>query len=196
MVDYLERLINELGSLPGVGPKTAARLAYHLLRAPEEKVRALAEALLDMRTLSRRCVACGAVSSGELCNICSDTRRDQSVICVVEEAQNITPIERSAVYRGLYHVLDGVLDPLSGIGPENLRIKELLQRIKDGEVREIIIATNPKVEGDATALYLAKLITPLGIKITRIARGIPVGSDLDFADEVTLGRAIEGRTEL
>jgi recombination protein RecR len=126
----------------------------------------------------------------------SDTRRDQSVICVVEEAQNITPIERSAVYRGLYHVLDGVLDPLSGIGPENLRIKELLQRIKDGEVREIIIATNPKVEGDATALYLAKLITPLGIKITRIARGIPVGSDLDFADEVTLGRAIEGRTEL
>jgi recombination protein RecR len=149
-----------------------------------------------MRTLSRRCTACGAVSSGELCNICSDPRRDAGTICVVEEAQNITPIERSAVYRGLYHVLDGVLDPLSGIGPENLRIKELLQRIKDGEVREIIIATNPKVEGDATALYLAKLITPLGIKITRIARGIPVGSDLDFADEVTLGRAIEGGTEL
>jgi recombination protein RecR len=196
MADYLERLINELGSLPGVGPKTAARLAYHLLRAPEEKVRALAEALMDMRTLSRRCAACGAVSSDELCHVCSDPRRDQSVICVVEEAQNITPIERSAVYRGLYHVLDGVLDPLSGIGPEDLRIKELLQRLGSGTVREIIIATNPKVEGDATALYLAKLITPLGVKITRIARGIPVGSDLDFADEVTLGRAIEGRTEL
>jgi recombination protein RecR len=196
MVDYLERLINELGSLPGVGPKTAARLAYHLLRSPEEKVRALAEALMDMRTLSRRCSACGAVSSGDLCNVCSDTRRDPGIICVVEEAQNITPIERSAVYRGLYHVLDGVLDPLSGIGPEDLRIKELLQRLRDGTVREIIVATNPKVEGDATALYIAKLISPLGIRITRIARGIPVGSDLDFADEVTLGRAIEGRTEL
>lgn len=196
MSTHLERLINELAGLPGIGPKTAARLAYHLLRSPEEKVRALAEAMLDMRTLSRRCKDCGAVSTEELCEMCQDPKRDKTVICVVEEAQNITPIERSAVYRGLYHVLDGALDPLAGVGPNDLRIKELLQRLASGEVREVIVATNPKVEGDATALYLARLITPLDVNVTRIARGVPVGSDLDFADEVTLGRAVEGRTRL
>jgi recombination protein RecR len=196
MSTHLERLINELAGLPGIGPKTAARLAYHLLRSPEEKVRALAEAMLDMRTLSRRCKDCGAVSTEELCEMCQDPKRDKTVICVVEEAQNITPIERSAVYRGLYHVLDGALDPLAGVGPNDLRIKELLQRLASGEVREVIVATNPKVEGDATALYLARLITPLDVNVTRIARGVPVGSDLDFADEVTLGRAVEGRTKL
>ena len=190
--ESLERLIGEFSKLPGIGRKTAQRLAFYILKLPIEDVEGLATALLDLKNRVQFCSICFNITEVDPCPICQDRTRDQSVICVVEEANDILAIEKTGQYRGLYHVLGGVLSPLDGIGPENLHIQELLQRIVD-PVEEIIIATNPNVEGEATATYLSKLISPLGKKITRIARGIPAGSNLEFVDEITLLRALEGR---
>ncbi|MCD6167538.1 recombination protein RecR [bacterium] len=190
--ESLERLIGEFSKLPGIGRKTAQRLAFYILKLPMEDVEGLATALLDLKNRVQFCSICFNITEVDPCPICQDRTRDQSVICVVEEANDILAIEKTGQYRGLYHVLGGVLSPLDGIGPENLHIQELLQRIVD-PVEEIIIATNPNVEGEATATYLSKLISPLGKKITRIARGIPAGSNLEFVDEITLLRALEGR---
>ncbi|RKY86519.1 recombination protein RecR, partial [candidate division KSB1 bacterium] len=182
--ESLERLIGEFSKLPGIGRKTAQRLAFYILKLPMEDVEGLATALLDLKNRVQFCSICFNITEVDPCPICQDRTRDQSVICVVEEANDILAIEKTGQYRGLYHVLGGVLSPLDGIGPENLHIQELLQRIVD-PVEEIIIATNPNVEGEATATYLSKLISPLGKKITRIARGIPAGSNLEFVDEIT-----------
>ncbi|MDR5709717.1 MAG: recombination mediator RecR [Armatimonadota bacterium] len=192
----LARLVEELERLPTVGPKTAQRLAFHVLRMPEEQVRALAQALLDARTQTRPCSVCFTWTDADPCAICTSPTRDPSVLCVVEDARDVLAMERTREFRGRYHVLQGAISPLEGIGPEDLRIRELLQRLEGGEVREVIIATNPRVEGDATALYLTRLIRPLGIKVTRIAHGLPVGGDIEYADEVTLAKALEGRREL
>jgi recombination protein RecR len=192
----LARLIEALERLPGVGPKTAQRLAFHLLRQTPEEVRALAQAIVAVRETVRPCAVCRNLTDGERCAICEDPRRDRSQICVVAEPQDVVAMESSGEYRGLYHVLGGLISPLEGVGPEQLAIAALLQRLQEGGVREVIIATNPVVEGDATAIYLARLIKPLGIKVTRIALGLPVGGDLDYADQVTIGRALLGRTEL
>lgn len=190
----LAELIAELERLPGVGPKSAQRLAYHLLRAPEDTAFKLSDAIRAARLKLRFCAKCQNVSEEELCEICRSSKRDGSVICVVAEPRDITAIERINEYHGLYHVLHGVLNPMDGVRPEHLRIKELLERLS--EVTEIIVATNPTIEGDATALYLAKLIKPLGVKITRLAHGMPVGGELDYADSATLLSAIEYRREM
>ncbi|MDR7414868.1 MAG: recombination mediator RecR [Armatimonadota bacterium] len=192
----LARLVEELERLPTVGPKTAQRLAFHILRMPEEQVRALAQALLDARAQTRPCSVCFTWTDADPCAICTSPTRDPSVLCVVEDARDVLAMERTREFKGRYHVLQGAISPLEGIGPEDLRIRELLQRLQGGEVREVIIATNPRVEGDATALYLTRLIRPLGIKVTRIAHGLPVGGDIEYADEVTLAKALEGRREL
>jgi len=189
----LQRAIDELAKLPGIGKKSAQRIVFYLLKQSEEEVNDLSQALLNLKKNLTFCSICFNVSDTEPCPICSDKNRDQSIICVVEEANDIVALEKIGEFKGLYHVLGGNLSPLDGIGPDDLRIKELLHRLND-EVKEVIIATNPNAEGEATALYLAKLIKPLGIKITRIARGIPVGTDLEYADEITLLRALEGRT--
>jgi recombination protein RecR len=192
----LARLIEELERLPGVGPKTAQRLAFHLLRQPPEEVRGLAEAMVAARETVRPCAECFNLTDGERCAICEDPRRDRGQICVVAQARDVAAMEATGEYDGLYHVLGGLISPMEGIGPEELSIGALLERLKQGGVREVIIATNPVVEGDATAMYLARLIKPLGIKVTRIALGLPVGGDLDYADQVTIARALAGRTEL
>jgi recombination protein RecR len=192
----LARLIEELERLPGVGPKTAQRLAFHLLRQPPEEVRGLAEAMVAARETVRPCAECFNLTDGERCAICEDARRDRGQICVVAQARDVAAMEATGEYDGLYHVLGGLISPMEGIGPEELSIGALLERLKQGGVREVIIATNPVVEGDATAMYLARLIKPLGIKVTRIALGLPVGGDLDYADQVTIARALAGRTEL
>ncbi len=189
----LQRAIDELAKLPGIGKKSAQRIVFYLLKQSEEEVNDLSQALLNLKKNLTFCSICFNVSDTEPCPICSDKNRDQSIICVVEEANDIVALEKIGEFKGLYHVLGGNLSPLDGIEPDDLRIKELLHRLND-EVKEVIIATNPNAEGEATALYLAKLIKPLGIKITRIARGIPVGTDLEYADEITLLRALEGRT--
>jgi len=189
----LQRAIDELAKLPGIGKKSAQRIVFYLLKQSEEEVNDLSQALLNLKKNLTFCSICFNVSDTEPCPICSDKNRDQSIICVVEEANDIVALEKIGEFKGLYHVLGGNLSPLDGIEPDDLRIKELLIRLND-EVKEVIIATNPNAEGEATALYLAKLIKPLGIKITRIARGIPVGTDLEYADEITLLRALEGRT--
>jgi len=194
--ESLARLVEELERLPTVGPKTAQRLAFHILRMPEEQVRALAQALLDARAQTRPCSVCFTWTDADPCAICTSPTRDPSVLCVVEDARDVLAMERTREFKGRYHVLQGAISPLEGIGPEDLRIRELLQRLQGGEVREVIIATNPRVEGDATALYLTRLIRPLGIKVTRIAHGLPVGGDIEYADEVTLAKALEGRREL
>ena len=191
----LQRAIDELAKLPGIGKKSAQRIVFYLLKQSEEEVNDLSQALLNLKKNLTFCSICFNVSDTEPCPICSDKNRDQSIICVVEEANDIVALEKIGEFKGLYHVLGGNLSPLDGIEPDDLRIKELLHRLND-EVKEVIIATNPNAEGEATALYLAKLIKPLGIKITRIARGIPVGTDLEYADEITLLRALEGRTVL
>lgn len=199
MPDYaapLARLIDEFKRLPGVGQKSAQRIAFHVLRGPRENAERLAQALLDVKDRLGICASCNNISDAELCNFCADPERDQTVICVVEEPHNIIGIETTRQYRGLYHVLHGALSPLRAIGPEQLRIKSLIDRIGRGGVEEVILATNPTVEGEATAVYLSKLLKPLGLRVTRIAMGIPVGSDLEFADEVTLWKALEGRREL
>jgi recombination protein RecR len=199
MPDYAEplaRLIQEFKRLPGIGQKSAQRLAFQVLRAPREDAERLAQALLDVKDKLGLCRVCNNISDGEMCPICSDPGRDGSVLCVVEEPHNIIPFETTREFNGLYHVLHGAISPLKGIGPEQLRIKSLIERLQPGTVRELIIATNPTVEGEATAAYLSKLIKPLGLKVTRIAMGIPVGSDLEFADEVTLTKSLENRREM
>ena len=199
MPDYAEplaRLIQEFKRLPGIGQKSAQRLAFHVLRHGRDEAAALSQALLDVKDKLGICVVCNNISDAEQCNFCRDPHRDHSVICVVEEPHNILPVETTRQFNGLYHVLHGALSPLRGIGPDQLRITNLLERVQSGEVRELILATNPTVEGEATAVYLSRLMKPLGVKVTRIAMGIPVGSDLEFADEVTMGKSLENRREM
>ncbi|HEY1702548.1 MAG TPA: recombination mediator RecR [Trebonia sp.] len=192
----IQHLIDELGRLPGVGPKGAQRIAFHLLATDPEDVRSLAAALLEMTERVRFCKTCGNVAEAEQCRICLDTRRDPSIICVVEEPKDVAAVEKIREFRGRYHVLGGAISPIDGVGPEELRIKELLARLADGAVTELILATDPNLEGEATATYLARMVKPLGITVTRPASGLPVGGDLEYADEVTLGRAFQGRRQL
>lgn len=192
----LARLIEELGKLPTVGPKTAQRLAFHMLSMSVQDAEALAEAILECKRRIRHCSVCGNITEADPCVLCTNPQRDRSVICVVEDARDIAAMERTREFKGIYHVLQGAISPLDGIGPDDLRITELLHRVSTGEVHEVIVATNPRVEGEATALYLSKVIKPLGVRVTRIAHGLPVGGDLEYADEVTLARALEGRREL
>ena len=190
------RLIDELSKLPGIGPKTAQRLAFHLLNAPAETALNLSQALADARRAIRFCSVCGNFTDSDPCLICSDERRRQDVICVVERPKDVVAMEKSRAFNGLYHVLHGAISPMDNIGPDQLRIKELLRRLAGGNVEELILATNTNVEGDATALYLAGLLRPLEIKITRIAHGLPVGADLEYADQITLSKSLEGRREM
>jgi recombination protein RecR len=199
MPDFAEplaRLIAEFKRLPGIGQKSAQRIAFHVLRAPREDAEQLSAAILDVKDKLGLCRLCNNISESELCLYCRDPHRDPKVVCVVEEPPNIVGIETTRQYEGRYHVLHGALSPLRGIGPESLKIKGLVERIGQGEIQEVIVATNPTVEGEATAVYLARLLKPLGVKVTRIGMGIPVGSDLEFADEVTISRAMEGRREM
>jgi recombination protein RecR len=192
----LAALIEHLVRLPGVGPKTAQRLAFHLLKAPREDAAALAEALVALRDRTRLCQRCFNLCEAELCGICLDARRDGSLLCVVEEINDLLAIEKTREFRGLYHVLGGSLSPLDGRGPEQIRARELQARLESSDVREVILATNPNVEGEATALYLLRVLKPFSVKVTRIARGLPMGGDLEYADEATLARALEGRREI
>ena len=192
----VQALIDELGRLPGVGPKSAQRIAFYLLKAPPEDAKRLAASIVDAKDRVSWCRRCYNLAEGELCNFCRDERRDPHIVCVVEEPRDIVAIERTDEFRGRYHVLQGAISPIEGVGPEQLRVKELLGRIADEEITEVILATNPNIEGEATAMYLARLLKPLGLKVTRIASGLPVGGDLEYADEVTLGRALEGRREV
>ncbi|MYC81344.1 MAG: recombination protein RecR [Acidobacteria bacterium] len=199
MRDYarpVEELIAELKKLPGIGSKSAQRLAFHIVRASSSEARGLAESILNVTDSIRYCSVCYNITDVDPCFYCTDPLRDRGLICVLEEPHNVVAVEKTREYRGLYHVLLGVLSPLNGIGPDQLKIKGLLQRLKDGRVEEVIVATNPSVEGEATALYLSKLIKPLQVRVTRIAMGVPVGGDLDYADEITMARALEGRREL
>ncbi|MGL5857946.1 MAG: recombination mediator RecR [Angustibacter sp.] len=189
----VQDLIDELGRLPGVGPKSAQRIAFHLLAADAADVRRLVDALTEVKDKIRFCALCGNVSQDERCRICQDERRDRSVLCVVEEPKDVVAIERTREFRGRYHVLGGAISPIDGVGPDDLRIKDLMTRLADGVVTEVIIATDPNLEGEATATYLARLLGPMGLRITRLASGLPVGGDLEYADEITLGRAFEGR---
>jgi recombination protein RecR len=189
----VQDLIDELGRLPGVGPKSAQRIAFHLLAAEPADVRRLVLALTEVKDKVRFCTICGNVSQDEQCRICRDTRRDLAVLCVVEEPKDIVAIEKTREFRGRYHVLGGAISPIDGIGPDDLRTRELMTRLADGTVTEVIIATDPNLEGEATAAYLARLMRPMGLRITRLASGLPVGGDLEYADEITLGRALEGR---
>lgn len=189
-------LIDELGRLPGIGPKSAQRIAFYLLQADPGDVRRLADVLVTVKERVRFCLVCGHVTEEETCRICRDPRRDPAALCVVEESKDVIAIEKTGEYRGRYHVLGGAISPIDGIGPDDLRIRELLARLADGEVTEIIIATDPNLEGEATATYLARLLTPMGLTVTRLASGLPVGGDLEYADEVTLGRAFAGRRRL
>jgi len=189
----VQDLIDELGRLPGVGPKSAQRIAFHLLQADAVDVSRLVTALVEVKEKVRFCSVCGNVAEAERCRICLDPRRDLTYICVVEEPKDVVAVERTREFRGRYHVLGGAISPIEGVGPDDLRIKELLTRVADGDVSEIIIATDPNIEGEATATYLARLLRPMSLKVTRLASGLPVGGDLEYADEVTLGRAFEGR---
>jgi len=190
------QLIERLNKLPGIGPKSAQRLTYYLLRAPAEEVKALAEALLAIKEKISLCSVCFNTTDSDLCLICRNEERDHTEICVVEEPSDILPLERTKKYKGLYHVLHGVISPTEGIGPDDLKIKQLLSRLQNGSVTEVILATNPNPEGETTAMYLQQLISPLGIRITRLARGLPYGGELEYADDVTLSRALEGRQEI
>jgi recombination protein RecR len=190
------RLIDEFHKLPGIGPKSAQRLTYHLLRAPADEGRALAEAIIEVKEKIVLCSACQNITDSDPCAICSNPERDHGAICVVEEPLDILALERAGAYKGLYHVLHGVISPMDGVGPEDLKVQDLLSRLRSGDVHEVIMATNPNLEGEATAMYIARLISPLGLKVTRLARGLPVGADLEYADNVTLARALEGRQEL
>jgi len=192
----MQALIDALGRLPGIGPKSAQRIAFHLLKLPNDDVARLAIAITEAKAKVRFCSRCWNVSEGELCPICLDERRDSSVLCVVEETRDIVAIEKTGEFRGRYHVLQGAISPIEGIGPDQLRVSELLARLGDDTVTEIILCTNPNIEGEATAMYLGRLLKPLGIRVTRIASGLPVGGDLEYADELTLGRALEGRRDV
>ena len=189
----VQDLIDELGRLPGVGPKSAQRIAFHLLAADPVDVRRLITALTEVKEKVRFCRICGNVAEQEECRICRDPRRDLSIICVVEESKDVVAVERTREFRGRYHVLGGAISPIDGIGPDDLRIRELMTRLADGTITELILATDPNLEGEATATYLARLVKPMGLQVTRLASGLPVGGDLEYADEVTLGRAFEGR---
>ena len=192
----VSRLIEEFNKLPGIGPKSAARLTYYLLKMPESEVRALAEAIIAVKEKTVLCSCCQNITDSNPCAVCDSRERDNSIICVVKDPLDILAIERTGQYKGLYHVLHGVLSPMDGIGPDDLKIKELLQRLKAGSVKEIIVATNPNLEGEATAMYLQRLFSPFGVKITRLARGLPIGGDLEYADEITVTHALEGRQEM
>jgi recombination protein RecR len=192
----VQSLVDELGRLPGIGPKSAQRIAFYLLKAAPEDAKRLAKAVVEAKERVSWCRRCFNFAEGELCVYCRDDRRDSSVLCVVEEPRDIVAVERTQEYRGRYHVLLGAISPIEGIGPEQLKIRELLARVGDEGVQEVILATNPNIEGEATAMYLARLLKPLGLRVTRIASGLPVGGDLEYADEVTLGRALEGRREV
>lgn len=189
----VQDLIDELGRLPGVGPKSAQRIAFHILQADPVDVRRLVDVLREVKERVRFCSICGNVAEDDQCRICRDGRRDHTVICVVEESKDVVAIEKTREFRGRYHVLGGAISPIEGIGPDNLRIKELMVRLADSDVTEVILATDPNLEGEATATYLARMLKPLGLRVTRLASGLPVGGDLEYADEVTLGRAFEGR---
>ena len=192
----LERLIERLRKLPGVGQKSAQRMAFHILRNSDADARALATAIVEIKEQIRLCGICFNITDTDPCLVCTDAGRDRTVICVVEEPNNLAAIERSGGFHGLYHILHGSLSPLKGIGPDDLKIPQLLTRLEDGTVKEVILATNPNVEGESTAVYLARLLKPLGLRVTRIALGLPVGSELEYADEVTVGKSIEGRREI
>jgi recombination protein RecR len=192
----VQDLIDELGRLPGIGPKSAQRLAFHILNADAVDVKRLATVLVDAKDKVRFCEVCGNVSQSELCRICRDDRRDVNVVCVVEEPKDVIAVERTREFRGRYHVLGGAISPIEGVGPEHLRIKELMVRLADGAITEVILATDPNLEGEATATYLSRLLKPMGLRVTRLASGLPVGGDLEYADEVTLGRAFEGRRSI
>ena len=192
----VSRLIEEFSKLPGVGPKSAQRLTYYLLRASQEDAQALAQAILEVKEKIILCSICQNITDADPCAICNNDQRDRGIICVVEEPLDILALERTGSYRGMYHVLHGVISPMDGIGPDDLKVRELLARLKSDEVREVIMATNPNLEGEATSMYLTRLISPLGLKVTRLARGLPMGADLEYADNVTLARALEGRQEV
>jgi recombination protein RecR len=192
----VQELIDELGRLPGVGPKSAQRIAYHLLKLPVEDALRLARAISEAKARITFCTRCFNIAEGDECELCMNSDRDSTVVCVVEEPRDIVAVEKTHEYRGRYHVLQGAISPIEGIGPEQLRVKELLTRIDAEEIAEVIVCTNPNIEGEATAMYLARLLKPLGVKVTRIASGLPVGGDLEYADELTLGRALEGRREM
>jgi recombination protein RecR len=192
----VQSLIDELGRLPGIGPKSAQRIAFHLLKLPADDAQRLARAITEAKERVRFCARCFNVADDELCPICADDRRDPSVLCVVEEARDIVAIEKTGEFRGRYHVLLGAINPLEGVGPEQLKVRELVARLEPETVAEVIVCTNPNTEGEVTAMYLARLLKPLGVRVTRIASGLPVGGDLEYADELTLGRALEGRREL
>ena len=192
----LTRLVDQLKKLPGIGAKSAQRLAYHVLRTPREDADLLCAAIQDVKERVTYCTVCNNITDVDPCRFCADERRERHVICVVEEPQNVAAIEKTREFRGLYHVLMGVLSPLQGVGPDDLKIKGLLSRVADGGVTEVVLATNPNVEGEATALYLARLLKPLGLRVTRIATGIPVGSDIEYADEITMSKAMAGRRDV
>lgn len=192
----IQKLLDELMRLPGIGQKSAQRMAYYILNTDSDAALRLAHAIEEVKDTVRFCSQCFNYSEGEVCDICSSSRRDKSIICVVSEPQDIPPIERTGVFSGVYHVLGGALSPMDGIGPEDLHVAELMSRLSSNEINEVVVATNPNIEGETTATYLARLISPLGILVTRPASGLPVGGDLEFADELTLGRALEGRREI
>jgi recombination protein RecR len=195
IAEPVARVIDEFNKLPGIGPKSAQRLAYHLLRSPDEESKALAEAILTLKEKIKLCSICFNITDYDPCRICQDKERDHSKICVVEKPSDILPLERTGRYDGVYHVLHGTISPTQGVGPEELKIKELLARLSDGSVSEVIVATNPNVESETMAMYLQRIITPLGVHVTRLARGLPFGAELEYADDLTLGQALENRRE-
>lgn len=192
----VQELIDELGRLPGVGPKSAQRIAFHLLKLPREDALRLARSITEAKDRVAFCARCFNIAEGDECTICADPRRDTTVVCVVEEPRDIVAVEKTGEFKGRYHVLQGAMSPIEGIGPDQLRVKELLERLDDEKIEELILCTNPNIEGEATAMYLSRLINPIGVRVTRIASGLPVGGDLEYADELTLGRALEGRREV
>jgi len=195
IAEPIAKLIAELNKLPGIGPKSAQRLTYHLLHIPDEEVKSLAEAILSLKEKVELCSVCFNITDRNPCRICQDEQRDHSKICVVEKPSDIIPLERTGKFKGVYHVLHGTISPAQGIGPQELKVKELLYRLQDNSVAEVILATNPTIEGEATAMYLRQMVYPLGIHLSRLARGLPFGSDLEYADDMTLGQALEGRQE-
>ena len=195
-IESIDKLANELSRLPGIGKKTAQRLAFHIVGMPEEQVRELAVAIYNGKKKVHLCPVCYNLTDREICSVCGDDSRDRSIICVVRDARDVNALERVRDYNGLYHVLGGVISPMDGVGPDDIRIRELMSRLASGEVREVVLATNPDVEGEATASYISRLIKPMGIKVTRIAHGVPVGGELEYTDEITLLRAFEGRREV
>jgi recombination protein RecR len=192
----IQRLIEAFHRLPGIGPKSAQRLAYHILRTSEQEASALAQAVLDVKQRIRLCSQCLNITEADPCSFCQDSRRDRTIVCVVEQPLDVLAIERSGGYRGLYHVLHGVLNPMDGVGPEHIHVRELVVRLQAGDIQEVIMATNPSLEGEATAMYIQRLVGPAGVKVTRLARGLPSGADLEYTDDVTLARALEGRQEI